>query len=201
MVTERGRGGATYAQSVCNRADGWRPVAPSLTMGGMYTAAVLLDIHARAHEGLRRLIGVCGTLGDEALQRPLPGFGFPTVLGQLAHTIGAELYWQTVLIQGYDREATLPDLSHLAAIETWRQQTAATTRGYLERASDEELNTPRTMVSDPGETRVLRPAYVILRVVTHIFNHQGQVLAMCRTLGTPNTATDLDYPLVTVFPP
>jgi hypothetical protein len=30
---------------------------------------------------------------------------------------------------------------------------------------------------------------------THIFNHQGQVLAMCRTIGKPNTKSDLDYPV------
>jgi uncharacterized damage-inducible protein DinB len=51
------------------------------------------------------------------------------------------------------------------------------------------------MISDPGQTRLLRPADVIMRVVTHIFNHQGQVLAMCRSLGTPNHMIDLDYPV------
>jgi uncharacterized damage-inducible protein DinB len=161
----------------------------------MYTATSLLDIHARAHESLRRLIVHCGTLDDGALGQPIPGFGFATVLRQLAHTIGAELYWQTVLIEGYHTEATLPDLSTLAALEAFRLQTAATTRRYLAQASPAELNTPRTMVSDPGETRVLRPADVLLRIVTHVFNHQGQVLAMCRTLGKPNEVIDLDYPL------
>jgi uncharacterized damage-inducible protein DinB len=56
------------------------------------------------------------------------------------------------------------------------------------------------MISDPGETRVLRPADVILRIVTHVFNHEGQILAMCRTLGKPNESVDLDYPVDAVFP-
>ena len=167
----------------------------------MYTATILLDIHARAHESLRRLIELCGTLTEQELRQPLHGFGFSTILGQLEHTIGAELYWQTVLIRGYDKEATLPDLSHLAAIEAFRQHTASTTQGYLGRASVAELNTRRAMISDPGETRVLRPADVIVRVVTHVFNHQGQILAMCRTLGKPNGTIDLDYPVDAVFPP
>jgi hypothetical protein len=34
-----------------------------------------------------------------------------------------------------------------------------------------------------------------MRVVTHIFNHQGQVLAMCRSMGKPNDTIDLDYPV------
>jgi hypothetical protein len=49
---------------------------------------------------------------------------------------------------------------------------------------------------DPGQTRLLRPADVIMRVVTHIFNDQGQVLAMCRTIGKPNKTHDLNYPVV-----
>lgn len=161
----------------------------------MHTPAGLLDIHARAHESLRRLIAFCGDLTAEELRRPLNGFGFPTVLRQLEHTIGAELYWQTVVTRGYTEEATLPPLRDLADIEAFRQQTASTTRSFLERASESELNSPRAMISDPGETRVLRPADVIMRIVTHIFNHQGQVLAMCRSLGKPNDEVDLDYPV------
>ena len=57
------------------------------------------------------------------------------------------------------------------------------------------MNTPRRMISDPGQTRLLRPADVIMRVVTHIFNHQGQVLAMCRSMEKPNDTIDLDYPV------
>jgi len=161
----------------------------------MYNAETLLDVHARAHESLRRLIAFCGNLTDEELREPLTGFGFPTVRRQLQHTIGAELYWQIVLTRGYTEEATLPDLPDLAAIEAFREQTASATRAYLGGASEAELNSPRQMISDPGKTRMLRPADVIMRVVTHIFNHQGQVIAMCRTLGKPNDRRDLDYPI------
>jgi uncharacterized damage-inducible protein DinB len=161
----------------------------------MYDAATLLDVHTRAHESLRRLIAFCGNLTDDELRRPISGFGFPTVWRQLEHTIGAELYWQIVVTRGYTEEATLPNLPDLAAMEAFRQRTASVTRSYLDRASETELNSRREMISDPGQLRVLRPADVIMRVVTHIFNHQGQVLAMCRTLGKPNDTHDLDYPL------
>ena len=161
----------------------------------MYSSESLLDIHRRAHESLRRLIAFCSTLTIDELHRPLPGFGFPTVLRQLEHTIGAEVYWQTVITRGYSEEATLPALPDPAALEAFREQTASTTRAYLERGTEGELNTPRLMISDPGQTRLLRPADVIMRVVTHIFNHQGQVLAMCRSMGKPNETVDLDYPV------
>jgi uncharacterized damage-inducible protein DinB len=137
----------------------------------------------------------CGSLTDDELRRPLSGFGFPTVLRQLEHTVGAEVYWQTVVTRGYSEEAQPPNLPDMAAMEAFRQQTASATRSYLEGASEAELNSPREMISDPGQTRLLRPADVIMRVVTHIFNHQGQVLAMCRTIGRPNDTYDLDYPV------
>src|SRR5215212_9254560 len=121
----------------------------------MYSSESLLDIHARAHESLRRLIVFCATVGEDELRRPLTGFGFPTILRQLEHTIGAEVYWQTVVISGYTEEATLPDLPDVAAIEAFRAKTASATRSYLERASDAELNSRREMISDPGQTRPL----------------------------------------------
>jgi uncharacterized damage-inducible protein DinB len=161
----------------------------------MYDSESLLDTHARAHESMRRLIAFCGTLTAEELNRPLSGFGFPTVLRHLEHTVGAEVYWQTVVTRGYSEEATLPPLPDLAAVESFREQTAGVTRSYLEHASGTELNTPRLMITDPGETRLLRPADVIMRMVTHMFNHQGQVLAMCRSMGKPNETIDLDYPI------
>ena len=78
----------------------------------MYAADSLLDIHSRAHESLHRLIGFCGSLTADELRRPLPGFGFPTVLEQLVHTMGAEVYWQTVVMRwpgvGHRGRATAP---------------------------------------------------------------------------------------------
>ena len=161
----------------------------------MYNGPVLLDIHTRAHESLHGLIAFCGMLTGEELRRPLIGFGWPTIHRQLEHTIGAELYWQRVVTTGYAEEATVPALPDVPALEAWRKETASITRVYLEGATDAELNTARAMISDPGKTRVLRPADVIMRVVTHIFSHQGQVLAMCRTLGKPAERVDLDYPV------
>lgn len=161
----------------------------------MYNAEALLDIHGRAHESLRRLMVFCGSLTEDELRRPLAGFGFPTVLRQFEHTIASEVYWQRVVTTGYNEEATLPHLPDLAAMEVFRQQTASATRSYLGAAAPAELNSAREMISDPGQTRVLRPADVIMRVVTHIFNHQGQVLAMCRALGKPNDTHDVDYPV------
>ena len=91
----------------------------------MYDGESLLDIHGRAHESLRRLIVFCEDSDGRRVAPAVPGFGFPTVLRQLAHTIGAEVYWQTVVTRGYSEEATMPALPDLAAIEAFREQTAS----------------------------------------------------------------------------
>jgi len=167
----------------------------------MYDSETLLDIHGRAHESLRRLLVFCCNLTDAELHHPLTGFGFSTIMRQLEHTIGAEVYWQTVVTKGYSEEAQLPSLTDVASLEAFRQQTASATRAYLEGASEAELNSSRQMIVDPGQTRLLRPADVIMRVVTHIFNHQGQVLAMSRAIGKPNAEHNLDYPVISNYSP
>jgi uncharacterized damage-inducible protein DinB len=86
----------------------------------MVASEALLDIHERAHRGLRKMIAHCGEFGPE------------------------------------------------------------------------ELNSPRTMKTWRDEVS-LRPAHVVLRTQTHIFQHQGQVTAMCRLLGRP--LSGIDFPI------
>jgi uncharacterized damage-inducible protein DinB len=38
------------------------------------------------------------------------------------------------------------------------------------------------------------PALIFVRTTVHIYQHQGQVLAMCRLLGRPGPG-NLDFPL------
>ena len=156
----------------------------------MFTSAALCDAHERTHRSLRKLIAHCGGLEPEALAREFPGFGYPTVPLQLHHGIAAERYWVGVL-QGkmlVDHDAE--DYSTIAALEAFREMIRAATEGYLAGASSEELNTPRTMVTWRQAEQVLMPAHVILRTMTHHYQHQGQIVAMCRLLGKPIAGTD-----------
>jgi len=81
-----------------------------------------------------------------------------------------------------DADHLLPTIDSL---EEYRQQVFGVTAEYLKSSSDDELSTPRAMTTDPGEERILMPARIVMRVLTHNFHHQGQVLAMCRLLGKP----------------
>jgi len=93
----------------------------------MYTAATLLDMHGRAHESFRRLIAFCGDLTDDELHRPLTGFGFPTGLSQLEHTIGAEVWagMPSAEVSGAGRRQCRPNSS---SIGTTKSGTPSTSR-------------------------------------------------------------------------
>lgn len=159
----------------------------------MHTAAALLDLHERAHRNLRGLLEHCRGLEPAELNRELPGFGYPTVRLQLHHSIGAEEYWVGVLggvVNVEDNDADFPTIDSL---EAWRARVFAATVAWLGAVTPEALNTARPHATWGGRTRVLAPAHVILRTQTHLYQHQGQVLAMCRLLGKPGGG--LDFPL------
>ncbi len=160
----------------------------------MYTAPALLDMHDRAHRSLQRLLQHCAPFGDEELSRELEGFGYPNLLQQLNHVIGAQEYWMRVVRGLYKDDVEDPEHSSVAALEAFRAQVAESTGAYLRQASEEELNTSREMWTWPGKMRPLVPALVFVRTMTHIYQHQGQVLAMCRLLGRPGPG-NLDFPL------
>lgn len=161
----------------------------------MYNAAALLDLHERTHRSLRGLLAHCAQFSTGDLVRELSGFGYPNLLQQLEHAIGAEEYWIQVvrgLYHGGDPEE--PGCTTIDSLEAYRRRVAEATDAYLHGASEAELNTPREMLTWPGKARTLVPARVFLRTQTHVYQHQGQVLAMCRLLGKPGP-TGLDFPL------
>ena len=160
----------------------------------MHTASALLDIHARAHRSLGKLLRHCAQFTEEELSRELPGFGYPNLLQQLNHVIGAEDYWFRVVQGSYTDGEEDPGLATVPALEAYRARVAEATDSYLRRSSEEELNTSREMWTWPGRMRPLVPALVVLRTMAHIYQHQGQVLAMCRLLGKPGPS-GLDFPL------
>lgn len=160
----------------------------------MHTAAALLDTHTRAHRSFVKLLDHCAGFTLDELARELEGFGYPHILHQLHHMIGAEMYWVGVL-RGEMLVAEDPaDMASVAALRAFRERVAATTADYLNQATEAELNTRRKMTTWGGVEHELMPAHIILRTQVHIFQHQGQIAAMARLLGRPIPA-GLDFPL------
>jgi uncharacterized damage-inducible protein DinB len=160
----------------------------------MYTTTSVLDMHERAHRSLKRLIEHCEQLSVGELERELEGFGYPTIRQQLEHVIGAEEYWINVIRSRYTEDGSAEEHPPIAAIEAYRCRVAEATADYLRTSSQQELNGAREMLTWPNKMRMLIPAHVVLRTLTHIYQHQGQVLAMCRMMGRPGPA-GLDFPL------
>ena len=159
----------------------------------MLDATALLDIHDRAHRSLAGLLAHVAGLDPADLDRELPGFGYPSIRQQLHHALGAERYWIGVLAGSFvidDDGDAYPDA---AALQRMRREVSEQTTGYLRRATATELNEARPLITWGGRERVLVPAHVVMRTVTHLFQHQGQVTAMCRLLGQP-VDPGLDYP-------
>ena len=161
----------------------------------MYTAIALLDVHERTHRSLANLLDHCAGFTDADLGRELGGFGYPTILLQLQHVIGAEQYWVGVLHGEMLTDEDEADRASVAALTAFRERVAATTDAYLRAATDEQLNTAREMTTWGDKKVALVPARVVLRTQTHAYQHQGQVSAMCRLLGRP-VPSGLDFPRI-----
>jgi uncharacterized damage-inducible protein DinB len=159
----------------------------------MYTSEALLDIHERAHRNLTALLAHCRGLELEEMHRALTGFGYPSVQLQLHHAIGAEKYWIGVLNGRVDADDDSPDYPTISSLEVYRESVFAASEAYLRDASAGELNTAHPMMTWGDKERVLTPAHVVMRTVTHLYHHQGQILAMCRLMGKP--CSGLDFPL------
>jgi uncharacterized damage-inducible protein DinB len=159
----------------------------------MHTPDSLLDLHARTHRCLTAMLAHCRGFTAEELHRELPGFGYPTIHQQLHHVIGAERYWIGVLQGRIDADEDAPDFPTIEALARLREQVCAATGAYLHGVSAAELSAARTMTTWGNREKTLAPQHVVLRVLTHVYHHQGQLAAMCRLLDRP--CEGLDYPL------
>lgn len=159
----------------------------------MHTPEALLDLHERAHCNLKALLAHCRQLSRDEIDQEIVGFGYPTVRLQLHHEIGAEKYWIGVLQGRIDAEDDAPDYPSIESLEAYREQVFAASQAYLRYASVAELNTARPMMTWGDRERILTPAQVFLRTQTHLYHHQGQIVAMCRLLGKPSGG--FDFPI------
>ncbi|MBU1699714.1 MAG: DinB family protein [Candidatus Eisenbacteria bacterium] len=159
----------------------------------MYTPAALLDLHERAHHSLEKLLAHCRQLSAAERDGEMDGFGYPSVRAQIHHIIGAEEYWIGVLQGRLEVDENDSDYPTIEKLELYRKKVFSATQKYLRAASTEELNTAREMMTWGNNERMLTPAHVVIRPLTHIYSHQGQILAMCRLMGKP--ASGMDFPI------
>ncbi|MCB1217540.1 DinB family protein [bacterium] len=159
----------------------------------------LIDFHNRTHEGLITYLEHCRALTTEQFLQPLEGFGIPSLQQQFNHVIGAEQYWSSVIRGEYrheefDASEDERDQMTIEGLLGWRSEVAAATVAMLQQASTDWLATPALFMAWPGKERELQPRHVMMRIITHNFQHRGQIAAMCRLHGHP-VPQGLDFPL------
>lgn len=159
----------------------------------MYTAPALLDMHERSQRAFAAAIQHCSAFSPAQCDREIPGFGYASIRLQVHHVIGAQRYWLGVVEGRMDLDGDAEEHPLLTDLDALRLRVAGAVRTHIERATVEELNTPRVMTTWGNRRRELVPAQVFLRTFTHIHHHLGQVAAMCRLLDRP--VGGIDFPL------
>src|SRR5215831_3237996 len=107
----------------------------------MFTKSGITELHKATHESVDMLLDHVATVPDALLRQSLPGFGFPTVWRQLVHILTVEEGWvhdlQFKEFTGWSEEQA-PTIEALLA---HKSRILAATRAYLDRLSEEQLNT------------------------------------------------------------
>ena len=161
----------------------------------MYNSEGLLEFCRRAHESFEKLLVHCQCLDDDEFNREIDGFGFPTIKLQLHHAISAQKYWIGVLQGRMDVDDDPDGQFTINDMIEYRKSVLRSTERYLSSASKEELTTARPMITWRNIEKNLIPAHVVIRTLTHLFHHHGQVVAMCRSMNKP-VEVGMDYPIL-----
>ncbi len=157
----------------------------------MFTKDGIRALHGWTHERLDLLLTHAATLPQEQLRAEIPGFGSASIRDQLSHIVACEQAWVHDLQDIPWARWSNRDYPTVKSLQEAKQHVMAETFAYLERLSDEQLNTelahrPRAWV---GPLR--SPAFILHHVLTHAFHHKGPIVAMFRLLGYPAPDTDL----------
>lgn len=137
-----------------------------------------------------RQLEACDKLIAEQLNRPL-GSSFSSLRETLAHLVMVEWVWHERWcgrdVRSVPFEAALTSLDALRA--RW-QRVERDVRGFISRATTEDLARPLTYVNFKGETWTYALGEALLHLVNHQTYHRGQVTTLLRQLGSAAPAID-----------
>jgi uncharacterized damage-inducible protein DinB len=120
------------------------------------------------------------------------GVSFRSLLGTMAHILGAEKLWLSRFLGHPDHSVLGPDdFPDLFSWITAWEENASGIEAFLAGLTDEQLTAPLAWTSLEGEEH-LRPLWQpILELVNHASYHRGQVVSLLRQMGYPAESTDL----------
>jgi uncharacterized damage-inducible protein DinB len=139
----------------------------------------------------RQVLEALRELPVEDLERDT-GTSFGSVLGTLAHILGAEQLWLSRLLGVPLRHLpSLEDYPSLGLLTASFEDFWPQLEFYLASLTNEQMASDFTWTSTAGETRTAPLRQVLLHLVNHSTYHRGQVVAQLRQLGHPASSTDL----------
>jgi uncharacterized damage-inducible protein DinB len=155
-----------------------------------FTKEGIRELHGAMHGSLDVVLDHAGGLPMEALRKEIAGFGYGSVVKQLAHILSTESGWVSRLQSESARLLAAESFASLEDLRSAKKTVMGSTLGYLDSLTDPQLNTE---IAQPAEwVGPLRtPAFILLHIVTHAFHHKGQIVAMLRLLGHPAPDTDM----------
>jgi uncharacterized damage-inducible protein DinB len=167
------------------------PISPDIASTITSPSAVIPGLHACLHESMGIVLNHLPTVPPQLLTQELPGFGKPTVLGQIVHLFAAEAGWVRGLqLLPYEK----PDVASFTTVEalrSYQQSVRASTIAYLNSVPESKLYVELVRYPERWTGPHRSPAFILLHVITHGFHHKGQIVAMLRQLGYPAPDTDI----------
>lgn len=158
----------------------------------MFTVDGIRRFHRWTHASLALVLDHLVTIPQSNYVKELPGFGFPTLRGQITHVFNCEGFWIHMLQGVRFADENPADWPAAADARFLQSRVGANTLAYLSTLTDELLDANTELHFPDGDTAVRTPALVLHHVLTHAFHHKGQIVSMCRILGHPAPDTDLN---------
>jgi uncharacterized damage-inducible protein DinB len=141
----------------------------------------------------RQVLDALRPLPEEHLRQET-GSSFGSVLGTMAHILGAEQLWLSRLLGvPLGRLPNLDDFPTLARLTASFEDFWPQLEYYMASLQEKQVETGFTWTNTRGETHTAPLRQVLLHVVNHSTYHRGQVVTQLRQLGYAAPATDLVY--------
>lgn len=139
----------------------------------------------------RQMLKSVRSVRPEDLNRDA-GVSFRSLLGTMAHMLGAQKLWLSRLLGHPDNSVLGPDdFPDLFSWITAWEENASGIEAFLAGLTDEQLAAPLAWTNLEGEGHN-RPLWQpILQMVNHSTYHRGQVVSLLRQMGYPAESTDL----------
>lgn len=122
------------------------------------------------------------------------GVSFGSLLGTLAHTLGAQRVWLSRFTGApLERLPTAQDYPDLRSWLIGWEETAAQIEAFLAGLTDEQLAANITWKNFRGDS-FTRPLWQpVIHLVNHTTYHRGQIVSLLRQMGYAPPSTDLIY--------